>query len=238
VGAELTQAAQIFKKQAPVFRTHRIVIGQILHVVDGLIELVLIEFAALECGIELREMPQGVIGAVPILTFRARVALRVLDVGFNRGAQPLLSVIFFLRKDYAHTAEHKGGNKKEPHCYSSFPIEQLRFRFVLRWNRMPFVKVADTREVPANSVIEVFVGDEPIAVCNVQGEIHALGGTCPHQGGPLGQGAVNGSSVTCPWHAWDFDCRTGENDFDPARKVAVYPVRLDAGEISIEFPNA
>jgi nitrite reductase (NADH) small subunit len=114
----------------------------------------------------------------------------------------------------------------------------LRFRFVLTWEDMPFVKVAETRELPPNSVIEVLVGSEPIAICNVAGEIHALSGTCPHQGGPLGQGAVNGSSVTCPWHAWDFDCRTGENDFDRAKRVDVYRVRVEAGEISIELPDA
>lgn len=103
---------------------------------------------------------------------------------------------------------------------------------------MPFVKVAETREVPPNSVIEVLIAGEPVAICNIEGNIHALSGTCPHQGGPLGQGAVNGTHLTCPWHAWDFDCRTGRNDFDPETRVAVYPVRIDAGAISIDVPNA
>lgn len=101
---------------------------------------------------------------------------------------------------------------------------------------MPFVKVADARELPPNSVLEIFVDAEPVALCNIDGRIHALSGTCPHRGGPLGQGAINGASVTCPWHAWDFDCRTGENDFDPTQRVAVYAVKMQDGEILVEVP--
>ncbi len=101
---------------------------------------------------------------------------------------------------------------------------------------MAFVKVAQLREVPADSVIEVMWNGEPVALCNIKGEIRAMGGTCPHQGGPLGQGMVNGDSITCPWHAWDFDCRTGENDFDPSAKVAVFPVRIEGADILIDLP--
>jgi nitrite reductase (NADH) small subunit len=101
---------------------------------------------------------------------------------------------------------------------------------------MPFVKVAETSELPHNSVIEVMPEGEPLAVCNIDGEFHALGGTCPHRGGPLGQGVVNGNSITCPWHAYDFDCRTGENDFDPSLKVPVYPIRLEGADVLIELP--
>ena len=102
---------------------------------------------------------------------------------------------------------------------------------------MALVRVAEARELPEYSVIEVNVGDRPIALCNIGGEVYALDGTCPHQGGPLGQGAVNGNSVTCPWHSWDFDCRTGENDFDPSQRVAVFPVRVVDGQLSIELPD-
>lgn len=101
---------------------------------------------------------------------------------------------------------------------------------------MPQIRVAALSEVPPGSVIEVMVNETPFAVCNVEGELHALGGTCPHQGGPLGQGAVNGNYITCPWHCWDFDYRTGVNDFDATKKVDVYPVKVENGEISIELP--
>lgn len=101
---------------------------------------------------------------------------------------------------------------------------------------MAFVKVAMLRELPPGSLIEAMVGDRAIAICNIKGELHALDGTCPHRGGPLGQGAVNGDSITCPWHAWDFDCRTGENDFDPRQKVAVFAVKEENGSVFVDVP--
>lgn len=103
---------------------------------------------------------------------------------------------------------------------------------------MPLIRVASLSEVAPDSVIEVMIEDAPIAICNVNGEVHALAGICPHRGGPLGQGAVNGNSVTCPWHAWDFDCRTGANDFDASQRVTVFPVKIESGEISVELPDA
>ena len=99
---------------------------------------------------------------------------------------------------------------------------------------MAFVKVATLSEVPPNSVHEVNVGETFYALCNVDGEVHALNGTCLHRGGPLGQGAMHGSFVVCPWHAWEWDCRTGANDFDPSQKVATYPVKIDGEDILID----
>ncbi|MFI5107025.1 MAG: Rieske (2Fe-2S) protein [Terriglobales bacterium] len=101
---------------------------------------------------------------------------------------------------------------------------------------MPFVKVAPTAGIEADSVTEVLVGDVPYAICNVGGKITALIGICPHHGGPLGQGAINGSNVVCPWHAWEWNCATGENDMDPAKKVATREVKIESGEIFLNLP--
>lgn len=101
---------------------------------------------------------------------------------------------------------------------------------------MRSVCVAAASEVAPNTVIEVFVAQQPFAVCNVAGEYHALGGICPHRGAPLGQGTVNGRFLTCPWHMWDFDCFTGENDFDPRQKVEHYSVKMENGKLFLELP--
>ncbi len=75
---------------------------------------------------------------------------------------------------------------------------------------MPFERVCSLDELPPNSVLEVLVRDEPYAICNVNGEITALYGICPHAGGPLGQGQVEKSGrIVCPYHMWEFDCRDG-----------------------------
>ena len=101
---------------------------------------------------------------------------------------------------------------------------------------MPFLKVARLSEVPPDSVLEVSVGDTLYAICNVEGEISAISGVCLHQGGPLGQGNVADGHVICPWHAWEFDCRTGANVFDPGQCVATFPVKVEGEEIFLQVP--
>jgi nitrite reductase (NADH) small subunit len=101
---------------------------------------------------------------------------------------------------------------------------------------MAFVRVGSLARLPPGSVMEASIGDERYAVCNVEGRIHALAGTCPHRGGPLGQGAVNGGNLTCPWHAWEFDCLTGANDYDPAVKIATFAAQVSGDDIWIDVP--
>jgi nitrite reductase (NADH) small subunit len=105
------------------------------------------------------------------------------------------------------------------------------FRFA---EGMARVKVASVDSVRSDSVIEVMVGDTPYAVCNVGGKVTALLGICPHRGGPLGQGAIHGQNVVCPWHAWEWNCATGENDMDPTKKVATCKVDVVGGDIFLE----
>lgn len=73
-----------------------------------------------------------------------------------------------------------------------------------------FVRVAAAAEIPPGQARAVAVGDREIAVFNVDGRFHAIDGICPHQGGPLAEGWIEGPVVTCPWHAWCFDVRTGK----------------------------
>ena len=75
--------------------------------------------------------------------------------------------------------------------------------------RLPFVKVATTEEIPEGSIRHVLVHDKPIALCNVEGHFYAVNAVCPHMGGPLASGRLAGCVVTCPWHGWTFDVRTG-----------------------------
>ncbi|MGO4883445.1 MAG: Rieske (2Fe-2S) protein [Bryobacteraceae bacterium] len=102
---------------------------------------------------------------------------------------------------------------------------------------MSFVKVASLSKLPADSVTEAAVGNDVYAICNVGGRVTALSGTCLHRGGPLGQGALHGNHVVCPWHAWEWDCRTGANDFNPDQKVATYAVKVEGDDIMIEVPD-
>ena len=84
-------------------------------------------------------------------------------------------------------------------------------------------------------MLEVESGERKIVVCNVEGQLHAMDGTCPHRGGPLGQGALHGRMVVCPWHAWEFDCTTGQHDYDPGLKQRRYDVKIEGGEILVDY---
>ena len=98
-----------------------------------------------------------------------------------------------------------------------------------------FIKIATKSELPdLESAAEFTVGERTICVANVNGEYCAMDNVCPHEGGPLGMGYVDGSKVVCPWHGWEFDLKTGEALFDPKLRVKTYEVSTRNGEIWVE----
>lgn len=99
---------------------------------------------------------------------------------------------------------------------------------------MPYVKAALLSRLPPGSTMQVTVEDQEYAICNAAGELHAVQGNCPHAGGPLGYGALHGHMLVCPWHAWEFDCRTGEHDYNPRVRLATYPVKVEGDDVLIE----
>jgi nitrite reductase/ring-hydroxylating ferredoxin subunit len=101
---------------------------------------------------------------------------------------------------------------------------------------MPFVKVGEVAALPPESVMEVVLGNQPYAICNVGGEIRALSGVCIHRGGPLGHGQVHDGRIVCPFHMWEFDCRTGEYDYDPTLRVPTFAVKVEGGDILLQVP--
>lgn len=101
---------------------------------------------------------------------------------------------------------------------------------------MAFVKVGSAGELAPGSVIEAVVGGEAYAICNLAGELHAFEGTCPHAGGPLGEGTIDGENLVCPWHAWEYNCRTGVNTYDDSVRLASFPVKIEGDDILIDLP--
>ena len=99
------------------------------------------------------------------------------------------------------------------------------------------VRVARFADLPAGGFLRVEVDGTGMVLARVGDGVHALSDECAHQGGPLGEGRLSGSKITCPWHGWMFDVRTGQCVF-PGRGASVpsYPVRLEAGEVLVELP--
>ena len=101
---------------------------------------------------------------------------------------------------------------------------------------MGLVKVGSLAALPSGQVMEGAVGENTYAICNAGGEIYAYEGVCPHAGGPLGQGSIQDNHLVCPWHGWEYDCRTGVNDYDENVKLAAFPVTVQGDDILIDVP--
>ena len=98
------------------------------------------------------------------------------------------------------------------------------------------VKVAETKDVPPGTAMAVDLEGRKIALFNSGGAYYAIDDTCTHRGGPLSQGEVEGTVVTCPWHGATYDITTG-NVLGPPAAVGVvrYDVRVDADDVKVEI---
>ncbi|MGW5363402.1 Rieske (2Fe-2S) protein [Actinopolymorpha pittospori] len=113
---------------------------------------------------------------------------------------------------------------------------------------MPKYVVATVDEIPPGQRKIVTVERRSIGVFNIHGDFYAIRNQCPHEGGPLCEGVLSGlvrsdvpgeydyirrgEIVRCPWHQWEFDVRTGQSWFDPAK------TRVRAYETSVEPQDA
>lgn len=80
----------------------------------------------------------------------------------------------------------------------------------------------------------VIVDGTPIAVFLIDGSPYAISDTCPHRGGPLSRGDLEGSLVRCPIHGWPFDLKTGESPVRPGQKVQTYKAFVQGEEVWVE----
>jgi nitrite reductase/ring-hydroxylating ferredoxin subunit len=96
-----------------------------------------------------------------------------------------------------------------------------------------FVPVATLDEMPPGSRKLVVVGNREIALFNVAGAFFAIENTCPHQGGPLVEGWLEGTIITCPWHAWCFELRNGKMTLGDFAMVETFAVQVEGAVVSI-----
>jgi nitrite reductase (NADH) small subunit len=100
-----------------------------------------------------------------------------------------------------------------------------------------------TREVTVARVDELRPGEARIvereglflALYNIRGVFYVTDNTCLHRGGPLGDGFLEGTLVTCPWHGWQYDVRTGQHEGGPASQVKTYPAVVEDGKVKIRI---
>jgi nitrite reductase (NADH) small subunit len=99
---------------------------------------------------------------------------------------------------------------------------------------MAAIKVLDLTALAPGAVELVTVDGEDVALFRRGDEIFALGNLCPHQGGSLCDGFVEGDIAICPLHGWEFDLRSGACMTVPGESVPFYAVTVKDGAILLE----
>ncbi len=96
-----------------------------------------------------------------------------------------------------------------------------------------FIEVTGLDQIRPGAGSRFVIADKEMAIFNVDGTICAISDTCPHAGGSLGMGKLDGRIVTCPVHGMKFDvttgCFAGTSDFG----VASFPAKVVDGEILV-----
>ena len=98
-----------------------------------------------------------------------------------------------------------------------------------------FMKVARADDIRPGERLRVEMAGVEVVVVNLDGTFYAIGDVCTHDGGPLGEGALQGCALICPRHGARFDVRTGEALTRPAFEAApTYEVKVLDGDVLVE----
>jgi nitrite reductase/ring-hydroxylating ferredoxin subunit len=97
------------------------------------------------------------------------------------------------------------------------------------------VRVGVVADVPPGTGAVVAAEAMTLAVFNVDGSYHAVDNACPHRGGPLGEGDLDGRVVACPWHGWAWDVTSGANVNNPGLRIGCYPVTVCDGVLFVRL---
>lgn len=98
------------------------------------------------------------------------------------------------------------------------------------------VKIAEVGDLSPGEGKTVDASGQEIALFNVDGAFHAIGNTCVHRGGPLGEGTLEGDVVTCNWHGWKYNVRNGVSPVNPSARVRSFEVQVQGSDILVELP--
>lgn len=99
---------------------------------------------------------------------------------------------------------------------------------------MARVRVLSLAELPPGALALVSVNGEQAVLYRKQDEILAIGNECPHEGGSLCDGWVEGEIAVCPLHGWEFDLRSGACMTVPGERVPRYQVSVEGDDVYVE----
>ena len=100
-----------------------------------------------------------------------------------------------------------------------------------------FVTVAHTRDIAPGQSRLVTVNGRMVGLFNVGGIFHAIDNICLHRGGPLAEGGLGGTVVTCPWHGWQYDVTTGHLVQDPSVGLTKHEARIVGDDVQVRLSD-
>jgi len=100
-----------------------------------------------------------------------------------------------------------------------------------------FITIAKTSDLEPGYGKVANVMGKAIALFNVEGTFYALENTCLHRGGPIGKGTLEGDVVTCPWHQWQYNVKTGVMEFDSEKRLKTYAVKVEGEDVKIRMED-
>lgn len=101
-----------------------------------------------------------------------------------------------------------------------------------------WLRIGKTADIPHLEGRTTSVGGRRIAIFNTGAGFLAVDANCPHEGGPLADGIVSDTCVTCPLHGWRIDLRTGAVVGGGAGRVAVHEVAVEGRDLYLRSAAA
>ena len=84
-------------------------------------------------------------------------------------------------------------------------------------------------------VTEVIIAGRAIAIVNMDGGFHAMSNTCPHSGGPLSEGFLEGGILSCPYHGWGFSVTDGSCQTNPESTIDIYEACVEGDAVCVKL---
>ena len=97
------------------------------------------------------------------------------------------------------------------------------------------VRLAGAGDVAPGEGRVVEAEGRSMALFNVDGHYYAIDNVCPHRGGPLGEGELDGTTVICPWHGWRYNVATGENELIPNLPTEKFEVKVEEDDVLVDL---
>jgi nitrite reductase (NADH) small subunit len=97
-----------------------------------------------------------------------------------------------------------------------------------------WIEVCAEEDVPRLEGRRVVVNGFYVAIFNTEEGFFATGDVCPHMGGPLSDGDVAATTVSCPLHARKIEMKTGVVKNDDLSRVLIFPVKIEDGKVLLD----